>query len=84
MKVIDLTDEHRQLYFVCLEDWSEEMKEAGNHKEIWYNEMKDKCLRVKLAIDKHEPVGGMIEYMPLPKVQTFILSTVSGNAVFEE
>ena len=65
MKVIDLTDEHKQLYFVCLEDWCEEMKEAGNHKEIWYNEMKDKGLRVKLAIDENEQVGGMIEYMPI-------------------
>ena len=36
MKVIDLTDEHKQLYFVCLEDWCEEMKEAGNHKELWF------------------------------------------------
>ncbi len=35
MKVIDLTEEHKELYFVCLEDWSDEMKEAGNHKECW-------------------------------------------------
>ena len=65
MEVIYLTDEHKQLYFVCLEDWCEEMKEAGNHKELWYNEMKDKGLRVKLAIDENEQVGGMIEYMPI-------------------
>ena len=63
MKVIDLTDEHKQLYFVCLEDWSEEMKEAGSHKETWYNEMKENDLRVKLAIDENEQVGGMIEYI---------------------
>ena len=63
MKVIDLTDEHKQLYFVCLEDWCEEMKEAENHKEIWYNEMKDKGLRVKLALAENEQVGGMIEYI---------------------
>jgi hypothetical protein len=63
MKVIDLTDEHKQLYFVCLEDWCEEMKEAGNHKELWYNEMKGKGLRVKLALDENEQVGGMIEYI---------------------
>ena len=65
MNVIDLTDEHKQLYFVCLEDWCEEMNEAGNHKEIWYQEMKDKGLRVKLAIDENDQVGGMIEYMPI-------------------
>jgi len=65
MKVIDLTDEYKQLYFVCLEDWSEEMKEAGSHKETWYNEMKENDLKVKLAIDENEQVGGMIEYMPI-------------------
>jgi len=65
MKVIELIDEHQQLYFECLEDWSEEMKEAGNHKEFWYREMKDKGLRVKLAVDENGQVGGMIEYMPI-------------------
>jgi GNAT superfamily N-acetyltransferase len=65
MKVIDLKDEHEQLYFVCLEDWSREMKEAGDHKEMWYKEMKEKGLRVKLAVDENEKVGGMIEYMPI-------------------
>lgn len=65
MRVIDLTREHEQLYFVCLEDWSEEMKEAENHKETWYSKMKDKGLRVKLALDDRERVGGMIQYVPI-------------------
>ena len=65
MKVVDLAQEHEHLYFVCLEDWSEEMKEAGNHKEVWYNKMKDKGLRVKLALDDNESVGGMIQYVPI-------------------
>ncbi len=65
MKVVDLTQAHEQLYLVCLEDWSEEMREAGNHKELWYRSMKDKGLRVKLALDDSEQVGGMIEYMPI-------------------
>ncbi len=65
MKIIDLVDEYKQLYFVCLEDWSEEMKEAGNHKENWYNKMKDKGLRVKLALDDRGEVGGMIQYTPI-------------------
>ena len=64
MEIIDLPDEYKQLYFVCLEDWSEEVKEAGNHKEAWYNKMKDKGLRVKLALDDGE-VGGMIQYIPI-------------------
>jgi len=65
MKVIDLTDEHKQLYFMCLEDWSEEMKEAGEHKQIWYDKMRDRGLRVKLALDDTGEVGGMIQYAPL-------------------
>ena len=65
MKVIDLTNDHKQLYFVCLEDWSEEIKEAGNHKEVWYNKMQDKGLRVKLGVDDNGEVGGMIQYVPI-------------------
>lgn len=64
MQIIDLNDEYKNLYFVCLEDWSEEIKEAGNHKEIWYNKMKDKGLIVKLAIDDNGEVGGMIQCVP--------------------
>ena len=32
MKIIDLSKKHEQLYFKCLEDWSDEMKEAGDNK----------------------------------------------------
>ena len=65
MEIINLTDEYQRLYFVCLEDWSEEIKEAGDHKELWYNRMKDKGLRVKLAVDDGGKVGGMIQYIPV-------------------
>ena len=65
MKVIDLSEENKDLYFVCLEDWSDEIKEAGNHKECWYNKMKDNGLRVKLGLDDNGKVGGMIQYLPI-------------------
>jgi len=65
MKIIDLTDEHKELYFKCLEDWSEEMKEAEDHKACWYEKMKDKGLGVKLAVDDRGEVGGMIQYIPI-------------------
>jgi GNAT superfamily N-acetyltransferase len=65
MKIIDLSKEHEKVYFLCLEDWSEEMKEAGSHKEIWCDKMKDKGLRVKLALDDRGQVGGMIQYVPV-------------------
>jgi GNAT superfamily N-acetyltransferase len=65
MKVIDLTDEHKQLYFLCLEDWSDEIKEAGSRKNLWYNNMEGKGLKVKLALDDRGEVGGMIQYGPI-------------------
>lgn len=65
MKIIDLDKKNEPLYFVCLEDWSDEMKEGGNHKETWYNKMKDKKLCVKLAVDDQGKVGGMIQYLPI-------------------
>ena len=65
MEIIDLSNEYEKLYFVCLEDWTEEMKEAGDHKEVWYNKMKDKGLRVKLALGDNGQVGGMIQYTPV-------------------
>lgn len=64
MKIIDLTEENENLYFVCLEDWSEEMKESGDHKACWYGKMKDK-IRVKLGTDDDGNVGGMIQYLPV-------------------
>jgi len=65
MQIIDLTEEHQNLYFLCLEDWSDEIREAGDHKENWYDKMKDKGFGVKLAIDKDGKVGGMIQYIPI-------------------
>jgi GNAT superfamily N-acetyltransferase len=64
MQIIDLTPEHEQLYFHCLADWSEEMKEAGDHKERWYREAREQGLRVKLALDDRGDIGGMIQYLP--------------------
>jgi len=65
MKVIDLTPEYEKLYFCCLEDWSDDIKEAGDHKACWYNKMKDKGLKVKLAQDDSGVIGGMIQYLPI-------------------
>ena len=51
MKIIDLDAAHENLYLVCLEDWSAEIKEGGDHKACWLRAMRDRGLRVKLAID---------------------------------
>ncbi len=65
MKIVDLNDENKHLYFVCLLDRNAEMKEVANHKEDWYNKMKDKGLGVKLAVDNDGKYGGLIQYMPI-------------------
>ena len=64
-RIVDLTKELEPLYFVCLEDWSDDMKEAGEHKARWYEKMKEKGLRVKLAVEDDGTVCGMVEYMPI-------------------
>jgi hypothetical protein len=32
MKIIDITTETEDQYFCCLEEWSDEIKEAGDYK----------------------------------------------------
>ena len=61
----DLTEEYVESFCLCLEDWSDEMKEAGPHKRTWYEKMKDKGLGVKLAFDENGELGGMIQYCPI-------------------
>jgi len=65
MKIIDISPEHENTYFCCLEDWSDEMKEAGDNKQKWYERMKDKGVRVKLAQGDNGEISGMIQYMPI-------------------
>ncbi|MEJ2628600.1 MAG: GNAT family N-acetyltransferase [bacterium] len=75
MKITDLTPQYHKLYFCCLEDWSEDMKEAGNHKQVWFNKMKDKGLRVKIALEE-EKVCGMIQYVPVE------ISSITGEDLY--
>jgi len=65
MKIVDLNKKNEALYFVCLEDWSDDMKEAADHKAKWYKEMKNKGLRVKLAQSADGIIAGMIQYVPI-------------------
>ena len=65
MQIVDLSAEYEDSYFRCLEDWSDEMDEAGDHKLRWYRKMRDRGLRVKLAIDDQGRPIGMIQYLPI-------------------
>jgi len=63
--IIDLSEETRNDYFTCLEEWSDEMKDGVCRKECWYNAMREKGLRVKLARNDAGVVAGMIHYVPI-------------------
>jgi GNAT superfamily N-acetyltransferase len=66
MRIIDLTPEYEHLYLTCLEPWSEEMAEAGDHKARWYREHRSRGLVVKLAIDDDDgAVVGMVQALPV-------------------
>jgi GNAT superfamily N-acetyltransferase len=64
MEIVDLTSKTMSPYLVCLEEWSEDMKDAGNRKAQWVEKMKDRGLRVKLAV-KDGRTCGMIQYVPI-------------------
>lgn len=64
-QIIDLPARHERSYLVCLEDWSDEMEEAGDHKAQWYSQAKNLGLRVKLAVDDDDQPIGMIQYLPI-------------------
>jgi GNAT superfamily N-acetyltransferase len=77
MKIIDLDITTQSSYFHCLEDYSEDIREAGLHKENWYAVMKEKGLRVKLAIDEAQNVPvGMIQYAPIEQTH------ITGNDLY--
>lgn len=63
MEIIDINEKYYSSYFVCLEDWSNDMKDAGGNKEAWFNRFKEKGLRVKIAVED-DKVCGMIQYLP--------------------
>jgi len=65
MKIIDLTEDRKDLFCLCLEDWSEEAREAGPKRREWLNRCEKLGVRGKLALDDNAVEGGMIQYGPI-------------------
>ena len=76
MEIVDLDTEYQGAYINCLEEWSDEMKESGNHKACWYHKYEKIGLRVKLAVDERKEAIGMIQYLPIED------SVVSGEGLY--
>ena len=75
MEIVDLSEKYYDQYFCCLEEWSDDMKDAGDHKQRWFYKMKDEGLRVKIAVDNDIPCG-MIQYQPAEN------STIDGKGLY--
>jgi GNAT superfamily N-acetyltransferase len=71
MKTIDLTPAYESTFLACLKDWqaAPEMQASRNRKRAWYATMKDRGLRVKLALDDDGRAIGMIQYLPVDYVR---------------
>jgi len=66
MKVIDLPDEKKELFCLCLEDWSDEARESGPKRREWLDRARScRGLRARLALDDDGVEGGMIQYGPI-------------------
>jgi GNAT superfamily N-acetyltransferase len=65
MEIIDLSPEYENAYCQCLEEWSDEMAEAGSLKREWLEKKRGQGLRVKLAQKGPEEIVGMIHYLPI-------------------
>ena len=63
-RIVDVDESNRDRYCVCLEEWSDEMKEAGDRKCRWYETMKNRGLGVKLVEDEDGTLSGLIQYVP--------------------
>lgn len=67
MQIVDLTDERKELFCLCLEDWSDEAKEAGPRRRQWLERAQGQGLRAKLALDDGGVEGGLIQYGPIER-----------------
>ncbi|MBN1944876.1 MAG: GNAT family N-acetyltransferase [Bradymonadales bacterium] len=66
MQVVDLTEDRKDLFCLCLEDWSADAREAGPKRRQWLDRCQEHCgLRAKLALDDGGVEGGMIQYGPI-------------------
>ncbi len=65
MKIIDVTADNKDLFCLCLEDWSDEAQEAGPKRREWFDRCQQRGLRGKLAVDDDGVEGGLIQYGPI-------------------
>ncbi|MBN2200775.1 GNAT family N-acetyltransferase [bacterium] len=68
MQIENLSDSTLPPYLACLEEWSDDIREAGGRKAAWLEKMKNRGLKVKVAVEDGETVG-MIQAVPIEQSQ---------------
>jgi len=76
MRVVDLDETTKPAFSQCLEEWSDDVKEAGDRRCRWVDRFSARGLRAKLALDEEGTPGGMIQYLPIEE------STVDGSGLY--
>ena len=76
MRIVDVDETTKPLFCQCLEDWSNDAREAGERRCHWVDRFTPRGLRAKLALDDAGTPGGMIQYLPIEE------STVDGSGLY--
>jgi GNAT superfamily N-acetyltransferase len=76
MRIVDLDDETTPVFCQCLEDWPDDVREAGERRCRWVDRLVPRGLRARLALDDAGTPGGMIQYLPIEE------STVDGRGLY--
>jgi len=76
MQVIDLTAKHEELFCLCLEDWSDEAREAGSKRRRWFDRMSP-LLRTHDSFRKCERLIGAQRFRI--RCQPFLAVTASAR-----
>lgn len=64
MTIADLDKTTERAWLACLKEWDQEPR-GTVHRAEWYRRLRDRGLRVKLALTDDGAAGGMIQYVPI-------------------
>jgi len=76
MRIVEVDEATKMLFCQCLEDWSDDVREADDRRCRWYDRFSPRGLRARLALDDAGTPGGMIQYLPIEE------STVDGEGLY--
>jgi GNAT superfamily N-acetyltransferase len=76
VRIVDVDETTRPVFCQCLEEWSPDVREAGDRRARWVERLTPRGLRAKLALDDAGTIGGMIQYLPIEE------STVDGEGLY--